>query len=153
LLATFKESDPNKEIPTIDLTSDAGQPATAPAVFNRQPARAGGVFIREPARNATRVVVPTVEKGMQRVEAKNKGKRPIWQPWWVFGDCLSLMYQFVGKGQFLVFLLLVVGSMERKNFVTIGYLFFVQVVGNMQEQFVVVLGQNLIMLVFCTSCW
>jgi len=48
---------------------------------------------------------------------------------------------------------LVVGSMERKNFVTIGYLFFVQVVGNMQEQFVVVLGQNLIMLVFCTSCW
>jgi hypothetical protein len=63
------------------------------------------------------------------------------------------MYQFVGKGQFLVFLLLVVGSMERKNFVTIGYLFFVQVVGNMQEQFVVVLGQNLIMLVFCTSCW
>jgi hypothetical protein len=73
LLATFKESDPNKEIPTVDLTSDAGQPVTAPA-------RAGGVFIREPARNATRVVVPTMEKGMQRVEAKDKGKRPIWQP-------------------------------------------------------------------------
>jgi len=80
LLATFKESDPNKKIPTVDLRSDAGQPVTAPAVFNRQPARVGGVFIREPARNATRVVVPTVEKGMQRVEAKDKGKRPIWQP-------------------------------------------------------------------------
>jgi hypothetical protein len=79
LLATFKELDPNKEIPIVDLTSDAGQPATAPVVFNREPARACGVFIREPARNATRVVVPTVEKGMQRVEAKNKGKRPIWQ--------------------------------------------------------------------------
>jgi hypothetical protein len=153
LLATFKEPNPNKEIPTVDLTSDAGQPATTPAVFNRQPARAGGVFIREPARNATRVVVPIVEKGMQRVEAKNKGKRPIWQPGWVFGDCLRLMYQFVGKWQFLVFVLLVVGSMEGKNYVTVGCLFFVQVVGNMQEQIVVVLGQNLIMFVFCTSCW
>jgi len=77
LLATFKEPDPNKEIPTVDLTSGAGQPTIAPAVFNRQPARAGRVFIWEPARNATRVVVPTVEKGMQRVEVKNKGKRPI----------------------------------------------------------------------------
>jgi hypothetical protein len=33
------------------------------------------------------------------------------------------------------------------------FFFFVQVVGNMQKQFVVVLVQNLIMFVFCTSCW
>jgi hypothetical protein len=123
LLATFKEPDPNKEIPTVDLTSDAGQPATAPAVVNRQPTRAGRVFIREPARNATRVVVPTLEKGMQRVKAKNKGKRPIWHPWWVFGDCICLMFQFVGKEQFMVFVLLVVGSMERKKFVTVDFFF------------------------------
>jgi hypothetical protein len=62
------------------------------------------------------------------------------------------MFQFVRKEQFLVFVLLVVGSTERKNYVSVGCLFFVQVVGNMQEQFVVVLGQNLIMFVFCTSC-
>jgi hypothetical protein len=55
----------------------------------------------------------------------------------------------------MVFVLLVVGSMERKKFVTVGFFFFffVQVVGNMQKQFVVVLVQNLIMFVFCTSCW
>jgi hypothetical protein len=64
-----------------------------------------------------------------------------------------LIFQFVGKEQFMVFVLLVVGSMERKKFVTVGFFFFffVQVVGNMQEQFVVVFGQNLIMFVFCTS--
>jgi len=51
------------------------------------------------------------------------------------------MFQFVRKEQFLVFVLLVVGSTERKNYVSVGCLFFVQVVGNMQEQFVVVVGQ------------
>jgi hypothetical protein len=45
-----------------------------------EPARALGVVIREPVRKLTRVVVPTVEKGIQRMEAKNKGKKPIWQP-------------------------------------------------------------------------
>jgi hypothetical protein len=56
------------------------------------------------------------------------------------------MFQFVRNEQFMVFVLLVIGSMERKNYVTVGLFFFVQVV-------VVVLGQNLIMFVFCTSCW
>jgi hypothetical protein len=80
LLATFKEHNPNKEIPTIDLTSDAGQPATAPAVVTRESSKASEVVIREPARRSTRVVVPIVKKCLQRMEAKNKGKRPIWQP-------------------------------------------------------------------------
>jgi hypothetical protein len=80
LLAAFKEPNPNKEIPTINLIRDDSQPETAPAVFTREPARASGVVIREPAKRPTRVVVPTVEKGLQRMEAKNKGKKPIWQP-------------------------------------------------------------------------
>lgn len=80
MLATFKEPNPNNEIRTVDLTSDAGQPATAPAVVTRELVRVSGVIIREPIRRLTRVVVPTVEKGLQRMEAKNKGKRPIWQP-------------------------------------------------------------------------
>jgi hypothetical protein len=85
LLATFKNLDPNKKLPTIDLTEDARQPATAPAVVIREPARALGVVIREPSRRFARVLVPTVEKGIQRMEVleaknKDKGKRPIWQP-------------------------------------------------------------------------
>jgi len=60
LLATFKEPNPNNEIPIVDLTSDAGQPA----VVTREPVRASGVVIREPARSSTRVVVPTVEKSL-----------------------------------------------------------------------------------------
>jgi hypothetical protein len=82
LLATFKNPNPNKKIPTVDLTEDARQPATAPEVVIREPARALGVVIREPSRRSARVLVPTVEKGIQRMEAKNKdkGKRPIWQP-------------------------------------------------------------------------
>jgi len=80
LLATFKEPNLKNDKPTVDLTSDAGQPATAPAVVTREPVRASRVVIREPARKSTRVVLPTVEKCLQRMEAKNKGKRPIWQP-------------------------------------------------------------------------
>jgi hypothetical protein len=82
LLATFKNPDPNKKIPIVDLTEDARQPATTPEVVIREPARALGVVIREPSRRSARVLVPTVEKGIQRMEAKNKdkGKRPIWQP-------------------------------------------------------------------------
>jgi len=55
----------------------------------------------------------------------------------------------------MVFVLLVVGSMERKKFVTVGFFFFffLQFVCNIQKQFLVVLVQNLIMFVFCTSCW
>jgi hypothetical protein len=70
LLAAFKEPNPNKEIPTVDLTRDDGltrddrQPATALAVFTREPARASGFVIRKPVRRPTRVVVPTVEKGL-----------------------------------------------------------------------------------------
>jgi hypothetical protein len=75
-MAAFKEPDPNKEIPTIDLTCDDSQPA----VCTQEPARALGVVIREPVRKPARVVVPTVEKGIRRMEAKNKGKKPIWQP-------------------------------------------------------------------------
>jgi hypothetical protein len=64
LLAAFEEPNPNKEIPTVDLTSDAGQPATALAVVTQELARASRVVIREPAKRSTRVVVPTVEKGL-----------------------------------------------------------------------------------------
>jgi hypothetical protein len=48
----------------------------------QEPARGLGVVIREPSRRFARVLVPTVEKGIQLMEAKNKdkGKRPIWQP-------------------------------------------------------------------------
>jgi hypothetical protein len=45
LLATFKEPNPNNEIPTVDLTSDAGQPATALVVVTQEPVRASGVVI------------------------------------------------------------------------------------------------------------
>jgi len=82
LLATFKKLDPNKKIPTVDLIEDARQPTTAPVVVIQEPARALGVVIREPSRRSARVLVPTVDKGIQCIEAKNKdkGKRPIWQP-------------------------------------------------------------------------
>jgi hypothetical protein len=73
-LAAFKEPNPNKEIPTVDPTHDDRQPATAPAVFTREPVRASRVIIRELVRRPTRVVVPTVEKGLQRIEVKTKGK-------------------------------------------------------------------------------
>jgi hypothetical protein len=61
LLATFKEPNPNKKIPTVDLTSDAVQPATAPVVVTQEPIRASRVVIREPARMSTRVVVHSGE--------------------------------------------------------------------------------------------
>jgi hypothetical protein len=34
------------------------------------------------------------------------------------------MFQFVRNEQFMVFVLLVIGSMERKNYVTVGLFFF-----------------------------
>jgi hypothetical protein len=74
LLATFKKPNPNKKIPIVDLIEDTRQPATAPAVVIREPARALGVVIREPSRRFARVLVPTVEKGIQCMEAKNKDK-------------------------------------------------------------------------------
>jgi hypothetical protein len=89
LLATFKNPDPNKKIPTIDLIEDARQPA----MVIREPSRGLRVVIREPSRRSARVLVPTVEKGIQRMEAKNrdKGKRPIWQPLWDFKNVLLCM--------------------------------------------------------------
>ncbi|XP_062147322.1 uncharacterized protein LOC133855045 [Alnus glutinosa] len=65
LLAAFKEPNPNKEIPIVDLTRDDSQPETAPAIFTRELARASGVVILELVSRPTRVVVPTVEKGLQ----------------------------------------------------------------------------------------
>jgi hypothetical protein len=63
LLPTFKNPDPNKQIPIVGLTEVARQPATAPAVIIREPARALGV-IREPSRTSARVLVSTVKKGI-----------------------------------------------------------------------------------------
>jgi hypothetical protein len=90
LLATFKEPNLTKKIPTVNLTCDGGQPTmTAGVVVHelattgvviREPARIAGVVICEPSRRSERVLVPTVEKGIQRIEAKKKGKRPAWQP-------------------------------------------------------------------------
>jgi hypothetical protein len=74
LLATFKNPDPNKKIPTVDLTEDARQPATAPEVVIREPARALRVVIQEPSRRSTRLLVPTIEKSIHRMEANNKDK-------------------------------------------------------------------------------
>jgi hypothetical protein len=75
LLDTFKEPDPNKKILFVDLTCDAGQPATTPTLIIREPTKALGVVIREPSRRSARLLVPTVEKGIQCMEAKNKGKK------------------------------------------------------------------------------
>jgi hypothetical protein len=61
LLATFKETNPNIEVPTVDLTCDE-QARTIGTVLGEL-ARAVGILIREPA-----------EKGIQRMEAKKKGK-------------------------------------------------------------------------------
>lgn len=69
LLATFKEANANIDVRTVDLTCDEGEPA-----------RTAGVVIHEPTRRSERVIVPMVEKGIQRIEAKKKGKRPAWQP-------------------------------------------------------------------------
>jgi hypothetical protein len=48
LLATFKEPNPNKKIPTVDLSCHDGQPAMTVGVVVREPARTVGVVIREP---------------------------------------------------------------------------------------------------------
>jgi hypothetical protein len=47
------------------------------------------------------VLVPTVEKGIQRMEAKNKdnGKRPIWQPLWDIENIVVHVFRLVGKEQ------------------------------------------------------
>jgi hypothetical protein len=39
-------------------------------------------------KTSERVIVPTVEKGIQRMEAKKKGKRHAWQPWYEITSCL-----------------------------------------------------------------
>jgi hypothetical protein len=75
LLAAFKEPNPNKEIPIVDLTRDDRQPTTALAIFTREPARSSRVVIKKPVRRPTRMVVPTMEKGLQQMEAKIKGKK------------------------------------------------------------------------------
>jgi hypothetical protein len=75
LLATFKETNPNIEVPTVDLTCDE-QARTIGTVLGEL-ARAVGILIREPVRTtrmSERVITPTAEKGIQRMEAKKKGK-------------------------------------------------------------------------------
>jgi hypothetical protein len=57
LLGVFKEALSNKKPAKVDLTGDGD----------------------ELARTSRRVIVPTVEKGIQRMEAKKKHKRPTWQ--------------------------------------------------------------------------
>lgn len=49
-------------------------------VVSREPARTAGVVIRQPTRRSKRVIVPMVEKGIQRMESTKKGKRLIRQP-------------------------------------------------------------------------
>jgi hypothetical protein len=83
LSAMFKEANPNIEVPTIDLSCDDGELARTTGTVLGEPVRAVGIVIREPARTtrtSERVIVPTVEKGIQLMEAKKKGKIPIWQP-------------------------------------------------------------------------
>jgi len=57
LLGAFKEVQSNKKSSEVDLTGDGG----------------------EPARMSKRVIVLTMEKGIQQMQGKKKQKRPGWQ--------------------------------------------------------------------------
>jgi hypothetical protein len=60
-----------------------GEPTRAAEIMIREPVRTAEKVIGEPirtTRTSERVIVPTVEKGIQQIEAKKKGKRHAWQP-------------------------------------------------------------------------
>jgi hypothetical protein len=119
LLATFMEANPNIEVPTVDLTCD--EPARTAITMLGEQARVVGIVILEPARTtrtSERVIVPTVEKGIRRMEERRKGKDlhgnldglcwlchkrticlsyegTIWFVWWkYYGGCV-MKEQFV----------------------------------------------------------
>jgi hypothetical protein len=98
-----------------------GEPTRAAEIMIREPVRTAEKVIGEPirtTRTSERVIVPTVEKGIQQIEAKKKGKRHAWQPWYEITSCL-VVTEKVMKGQFGWFVgnMVYVGCVMKEQFV------------------------------------